>query len=63
MRVLPLLGGTCFVLSRMPLWSVDIALRPLYRLKYKRLAEILLEKGEFARPLPFFSLQASWQFF
>jgi len=33
MRVLPLLGGT---FSSMPLWSVDIALRPSYRLKYKK---------------------------
>ena len=36
MKVLPFLGGTCFVLSCMPLWSVDIALRPSYRLKYKK---------------------------
>jgi len=36
MRVLPLLGGTCIVISSMPLWSVDIALRSSYRLKYKK---------------------------
>ena len=33
MRVLPLLGGT---FSSTPLWSVDIALRPSYRLKYEK---------------------------